>query len=56
MGAWSELFVGWSPEITPSLNECYVVTWGMLGKYDDGLQKAIGEGKREKLGASARVL
>ena len=56
MGAWTELFVGCSLRITPRLNECYVVPWSMLGKYDEGLQKAIEEGKGEKLGASARAL
>jgi retinol dehydrogenase-12 len=31
------------------MNGCYVVPWGNVGKYNDGLQKAIDEGKGEQL-------
>ena len=27
-GAYTELYAGWSPDITPSSNGCYVIPWG----------------------------
>ncbi|KAF1975335.1 NAD(P)-binding protein [Bimuria novae-zelandiae CBS 107.79] len=54
-GAYTELFAGWSPEITKEKNGCYVLPWGQIGTYNSGLEKAIakkeegGEGKAEKL-------
>jgi retinol dehydrogenase-12 len=45
MGAWT----GWSPAVTPQMNGCYIIPWGRLGKFNEGLEKAILEGKGEKL-------
>ena len=30
-GAYTELFCGFSPEITQKLNGCYIVPWGRVG-------------------------
>tara|TARA_R110002003_G_scaffold30_2_gene1805 strand:- start:12092 stop:12751 length:660 start_codon:yes stop_codon:yes gene_type:complete len=49
MGAWTELYAGWSPDITPKLNGCYVIPWGRVGRYNEDLEKAVKEGKGEKL-------
>ncbi|KAJ4288087.1 short-chain alcohol dehydrogenase [Kalmusia sp. IMI 367209] len=54
-GAYTELFAGWSPEITKEKSGCYVLPWGRIGGYNSGLEKAVkrvedgGEGKAEKL-------
>jgi retinol dehydrogenase-12 len=49
MGAWTELYAGWSSDITPQMSGCYVIPWGRVGMYNEGLQKAIEEGKGETL-------
>lgn len=49
MGAWTELYAGWSPAITPQMSGCYVIPWGRVGMYNEDLQKAIEEGKGETL-------
>ncbi|KAF2267001.1 NAD(P)-binding protein [Lojkania enalia] len=55
MGAYTELFAGWSSEITPEKNGCYIIPWGRIGGYNTSLQKAVnraedgGEGRAEKL-------
>jgi retinol dehydrogenase-12 len=49
MGAWTELYARWNLDITPGLNGCYVVPWGRLGSYNEGLRKVIEEGVGEKL-------
>ncbi|CAO2650472.1 Nn.00g017640.m01.CDS01 [Neocucurbitaria sp. VM-36] len=49
MGAWTELFAGWSQEITPQLNGCYIIPWGRIGEYNDGLKQAITDGKAKQL-------
>ncbi|KAF2442378.1 NAD(P)-binding protein [Karstenula rhodostoma CBS 690.94] len=54
-GAYTELFAGWSPEITKAMNGCYVVPWGQIGTYNVGMERSMmrkedgGEGKAEKL-------
>ncbi|KAF2463379.1 NAD(P)-binding protein [Lindgomyces ingoldianus] len=54
-GAYTELYAGWSPDITPAKNGCYIIPWGRIGNYNTGLQKAIspiseaGDGAAEKL-------
>jgi retinol dehydrogenase 12 len=54
-GGWTELYAGWSPDITPALNGCFVVPWGRIGSYNGPLKKAAktvengGEGLAEKL-------
>ncbi|OAF99003.1 NAD(P)-binding protein [Paraphaeosphaeria sporulosa] len=54
-GAYTELFAGWSPEITSANNGCYVVPWGQIGTYNVGMERAMarkedgGEGKAERL-------
>ncbi|KAJ4345842.1 short-chain alcohol dehydrogenase [Didymosphaeria variabile] len=54
-GAYTELFSGWSPEVTKEKNGCYVLPWGRIGTYNVAIEKAIeknengGEGKAEKL-------
>ncbi|KAF2018665.1 NAD(P)-binding protein [Aaosphaeria arxii CBS 175.79] len=50
MGAYTELFAGWSPEITPENNGCYVIPWGRLGGIvNPGVNKGIESGHGEKL-------
>jgi retinol dehydrogenase-12 len=49
MGAWTELYAGWSPEITPQMSGCYVIPWGRVGTYNEGLQEAIREDKGDTL-------
>ncbi|KAH7085750.1 short-chain dehydrogenase [Paraphoma chrysanthemicola] len=49
MGAWTELYAGWSPEITPKMNGCYVIPWGRVGRYNEELEKAVHGGKGDKL-------
>ena len=49
MGAWTELYAGWAPNITPQMNGCYIIPWGRVGRYNEGLEKAIEEGKAETL-------
>ncbi|KAL1604036.1 short-chain alcohol dehydrogenase [Paraconiothyrium brasiliense] len=54
-GAYTELFSGWSPEVTEEKNGCYVLPWGRIGTYNVDMEKAIekmedgGGGKAEKL-------
>jgi retinol dehydrogenase-12 len=49
MGAWTELYAGWSPDITPQMNGCYIIPWGRVGRYNEGLEKAVEEGKGGQL-------
>lgn len=49
MGAWTELYAGWSPEVTPEMNGQYFIPWGRVGKYNANLEKAIANGKGDKL-------
>lgn len=55
MGAYTELFAGWSPEFTPKDNGRYLIPWGRFGTYHAGLVKAAkskaegGSGVREQL-------
>jgi retinol dehydrogenase-12 len=49
MGAWTELYAGWSPDITPAMNGCYLIPWGRVGRYNEALEKAIEEGKGQEL-------
>lgn len=49
MGAWTELFAGWSPEVTPDMNGCYIIPWGRVGRFNEGLERAIDDGKGEVL-------
>jgi hypothetical protein len=47
--------LGWSPDITPAKNGCYVIPWGRVGTYKKTLQQAAkskadgGNGASEKL-------
>lgn len=43
MGALTELFAGWSEEVTPRMNGCYVIPWGRVGRFNPGLEKEIEE-------------
>jgi retinol dehydrogenase-12 len=49
MGAWTELYAGWSPDVTPQMNGCYIIPWGRVGRFNEGLEKAIEEDKGKKL-------
>ncbi|KAF2003214.1 NAD(P)-binding protein [Amniculicola lignicola CBS 123094] len=56
LGAYTELFAGWSPEITPEKNGSYIIPWGRLGLiYNRKLAAAIkpvsdgGNGNSKKL-------
>ncbi|SMR50973.1 unnamed protein product [Zymoseptoria tritici ST99CH_1E4] len=40
-GAYTELFCGWSPELTKEKNGCYVVPWGRLAGVRKDVQKEI---------------
>ncbi|KAL5116758.1 short-chain alcohol dehydrogenase [Pleosporales sp. CAS-2024a] len=30
MGSWTELYAGWSPDITPQMSGAYVIPWGRI--------------------------
>ncbi|KAF2833520.1 NAD(P)-binding protein [Ophiobolus disseminans] len=49
MGAWTELYAGWSPEVAPEMSGRYYIPWGRVGRYNADLERAIAEGKGEKL-------
>jgi len=49
MGAWTELYAGWSPDVTPQMNGRYFIPWGRVGRYNAELERVIGEGKGETL-------
>lgn len=40
-GAYTELYAGWSQDITPALNGCYVVPWGRVGTYRPDIARAL---------------
>lgn len=41
LGAYTELFAGWSSEITLEKNGAYVIPWGRIGTYNSALRKAV---------------
>lgn len=49
------MVLGWSPDITPDMNGCYIIPWGRVGSYNTALQNAAkrkedgGSGTAEKL-------
>lgn len=40
-GAYTELYAGWSQEITPALSGSYVLPWGRVGTYRADIAKAL---------------
>jgi len=32
-GAYTELYAGWSQDITPALSGCFIVPWGRVGNF-----------------------
>lgn len=46
-GAWTELYAGWSPEVTKDMNGGYFVPWGRVGRYNGDLERTVREGKGE---------
>ncbi|OCK97757.1 NAD(P)-binding protein [Cenococcum geophilum 1.58] len=55
LGGYTELYAGWSPDITLDNNGAYVIPWGRIGEYNSALAKVIkpeakgGEGRAERL-------
>lgn len=55
LGGYTELYAGWSPDITLDNNGAYIIPWGRIGEYNSALAKAIkpeakgGEGRAERL-------
>ncbi|KAH7114233.1 hypothetical protein B0J11DRAFT_594735 [Dendryphion nanum] len=49
MGALTELYAGWSPDIAFELNGSYIVPWGRIGRYNKDLEEGIANGNAEKL-------
>ncbi|KAF2495778.1 NAD(P)-binding protein [Lophium mytilinum] len=49
MGTYTELFAGWSPEVTPDKNGTYIIPWGRFGGYNTALTTAIEKRAGEKL-------
>ncbi|ORX99037.1 hypothetical protein BCR34DRAFT_628281 [Clohesyomyces aquaticus] len=55
LGGYTELFSGWSPEITSQKNGCYVIPWGRFGIHNAELESYIkplsegGPGTAQKL-------
>ncbi|KAF2804980.1 short-chain dehydrogenase [Mytilinidion resinicola] len=41
LGAYTELFAGWSPTVTPDKNGAYIIPWGRFGDYNKALADAI---------------
>jgi len=40
-GAYTELYAGWSKDITPALSGCYVVPWGRVGTFRADIASAL---------------
>lgn len=49
-GAYTELFAGWSEEVTPQKNGAYVWPWGRFGGVKADVQKEIDMGENGKAG------
>lgn len=45
-GAYTELYAGWSGDISPALSGCYVLPWGRVGPYRRDIAGAL-KGKQE---------
>ncbi|KAF1808682.1 short-chain dehydrogenase [Eremomyces bilateralis CBS 781.70] len=48
LGAFTELFAGWSPEIGEGRNGAHVIPWGRLGGYREDLVRATRDGTAER--------
>ncbi|KAK5160869.1 hypothetical protein LTR04_004422 [Oleoguttula sp. CCFEE 6159] len=53
-GAYTELFAGWSPDVTPAQNGAYIIPWGRFGTFRNDIVPSTrpvaegGNGKAEK--------
>ncbi|KAM0421123.1 hypothetical protein ACHAPT_011015 [Fusarium lateritium] len=47
-GAYSELFAGFSPEITPENSGCWVIPWGRISPIRDDIRESAENGLGEK--------
>ncbi|KAI9658014.1 MAG: hypothetical protein M1821_002674 [Bathelium mastoideum] len=47
-GAYTELFAGWSPEVTPEKNGSYIIPWGRFGTLRPVLQASLEDGRSAK--------
>ncbi|KAF2654367.1 NAD(P)-binding protein [Lophiostoma macrostomum CBS 122681] len=55
MGAWTELFAGWSPEVTKEKNGCYIIPWGRVGECRKSVQQAAKPVEQGGSGIAARL-
>jgi len=53
-GAYTELYAGWSKDITPALSGCFIMPWGRLGDFRADVAGSLRGGEEGGSGLAAR--